>query len=138
MATHSKKVDPSLGGGTHQVFTNDTSVTGAVTFATGDYIDFMASLGRPATKLLIYLNGDVDITIGLNTLLVRNTIDADYLNATISMTEGVGNTNPFRLFGSSGGFLSWELPLGIPIKNLKIVAYSGVASSTVNVTFMAF
>jgi hypothetical protein len=138
MATHSKRVDRSLGTGIHQVFTNDTSVTGAVTFATGDYIDFEASLGRPARKLLIYLNGAVDVTLLLNPTVTRSKLNESAADDSVTITEGALSVNGFRLFASAGGFLTWEAPDGFPIKNLKLVAYSGAASSSTNLTFMAF
>lgn len=65
MATHFKTVDPALRGGMYQAFSNDTSLTDAVVIATGDYIDFQSCFGRPAKKLVIMINGAVDVYSGV-------------------------------------------------------------------------
>jgi hypothetical protein len=138
MATHFKRVDPALRGGMYQAFSNDTSLTGAVTFATGDYIDFQQSLERPAKKLLIMINGAVDVTLIFNNTFTISKFQETEADETVTVAEDSAGVNPIRLFGSASGFISFEMPEGFQIKNLKIVAYSGVASPTTNITFLGY
>jgi hypothetical protein len=138
MATHSRKVDPALSSGMYQVFTNDTSITGAVTFATGDYIDFLVTLNRPARHVHIMLKGAVDVTLLFNTRLVQSKFKESEANETITMPESMGNIVPFRIFAAAGEEAFFETPEGFMLTDLKLVAYSGVASASTNLTIIAF
>jgi hypothetical protein len=138
MATHFKRVDPAIKSGMYQAFSNDTSLTGAVTFATGDYIDFEKSLNRPAKKLGILINGAVDVTLIFNNTFSTSKFQESEADETVTITEGAASINSIRLFGAASGFFFFETPEGFPIRNLKIVAYSGVASSTTNITFIGY
>lgn len=138
MATHSKKVDTALRGGMYQAFSNDTSLTDAVTFATGDYIDFQESLGRPAKKIILYINGAVDVTLKFNSTFTISKHEETEADSTVTMPEDMAGVNSFRFFSAAGEFFTFETPEGFQIKNLKIVAYSGVASSSTNLTFIAY
>lgn len=137
MATHSKKVDKNVPG-MYQVFSNDTSLSDAVTFATGDYVDFFASLGRPARKVTFILQGAVDITFKFNVTFTATRKEEYVADTEVSMTEGTANINSMRLFGGAGDFITFETPDGFAIKNMKIVAYSGAPSGTTNLTIVGY
>lgn len=138
MPTHSKKVDVKLFL-PYQAFTNDTSVTNAVTFADGDYIDFTACLGRPAKNVMIILNGVASVTLQFNTRMKasqRNLTEAD---TSITTSEDVVGTNPIRLFTDTAGeSATFTFPSEFGIDIIKIIDWTGTASATANVTFIGF
>lgn len=136
MATHSKKVDPSLPL-PYQAFTNDTGVTGAVTFADGDYIDFTACLGRPAKSVKFILHGTVDITIQFNTRLKIGKLQTEEPEETITMPEANTMVNPIRIFNTTG-VREFELPEAFAIDIIKIVDYTGTASASNNLTVIGY
>lgn len=139
MATHSKKVDVSVGL-PYQVFTNDTSVTltGAVVFADGDYIDFTASLGRPAKSVMIILNGIVDIVLQFNVRLKASKPNLTEADSAITMPEAMAMVNPIRLFSGAGESSTFTFPSEFGIDILKIVDYTGTASAVNNLTIIGF
>lgn len=137
MAVHYKKVDPAMRF-PYQIFSNDTSLSDAVTFADGDYIDFEASLGRPAKQVRIVLTGIVDITLKFNTKLKVSKFQESQVDSTIEITEGVNNTNSLRLFSETGEQLEWNLPPEFPIQNIKIEDYTGTASADDNLTIIGY
>jgi hypothetical protein len=138
MATHSKRVDPALKGGMYQVFSNDTSLTDAVVFATGDYIDFEACLGRPTRKLVLLINGAMDVTIKFNPVFSVSRHEETQANTTVTVAEDAANTNGIRFFAASGDFITFDTPEGFQVKNLKIVALTGTADASNNITFIGY
>ena len=137
MATHSKKVS-KLVSSPYQVFTNDTSVAGAVTFATGDYIDFLATLGRAAKYTHIILKGAIDVTLLFNTKIIATKFQEEQADTSVDMPEAVGNINSFRIFSAAGEEVVFETPEGWGLSDIKLVAYSGVASASTNLTVIGF
>lgn len=137
MATHSKRVDRNVPG-IYQVFSNDTSLSDAVTFATGDYIDFFASLGRAARKVTFVLQGAVDVTFRFNVTFTATKGEEYVADTEITMTEATANVNSMRLFGGAGDFITFETPEGFTIKNMKLVAYSGAPDASNNLTIIGF
>lgn len=136
MATHSKKVSKQIQS-MYQVFTNDTSATGAVTFATGDYIDFKASLGRAARNVKIKLEGTVVVELLFNTVARTSSFNESEANTTITMPEDTVNLNCLRLF-SSGTQVQFDLPADFNVENIKLVSYSGAPSGTQSLTIIGF
>lgn len=135
MATHSKRVDPKAVG-LMQVFSNDTSLSDAYTFAADDYIDFTASLGRPAAKVIIIVRGTFDITFSINPIVKAKIYNRSGADTDVDI-DGVSGINQLRLSSSSGSE-TFEFPEGYPIDMIKITALTGTASSSNNVTIIGF
>lgn len=135
MATHSKKVSKNIKN-MYQVFTNDTSASGAVTFATGDYIDFKGSLGRAARGVQIILKGTVAVELQFNTQAVKMQHNLEEADTSVTMPEEQNGTNTLRLFTTTQYLFT--CPAEFPVENIKLVAYSGVASGTQNLTIIGF
>ena len=138
MPTHSKRVDPGLRQGMHQIFSNDTSLSDAVTFATGDYIDFQVSLGRPARKVTLILKGAVDVTVKFNTKLTANKFNESVADTSVTVTEDATSVNSMRIFSAASEEAVFETPDGLSVTDIKLVAYSGAASATTNLTILGF
>lgn len=137
MATHTKKIDPSVKN-RYQVFTNDTSLSDEVVFASGDYIDFVGSLGRPAKKVKIILNGIVSVVLQFNTIVKLSKHNESSADDTIELTEGINGTNTFRLFSIVNGRVEFECPAEFLVENIKIVTYTGTAGAADNLTIIGF
>lgn len=138
MATHNTRIDRSMGPQAHQVFTNNTGVTGAVTFATGDYIDFKEALGRPAKRVQIILVGAVSVQLKFNTRLTLSKHEETQANTTVEVTEGVSGQGTLPLVCVASDMRIFETPEGFPVDNIKIVSYTGVAAADLNLTIIGF
>lgn len=137
MATHSKLVDPS-NSGIMQIFSNDTSLSDAYTFANGDYIDIESSLKRAGKKVLIIVRGTMDVTFSINPTFTIPKFNESQANDSIEVSENLTGINQLRLSSTGTGTESFEFPIEFPIRKLKITAYSGTASSANNITIIAF
>jgi len=129
MATHLKKIDPSVNPKI-LVFTDNAS-SGGVTFSSGDYIAVQESLGRSGSGMKVIIRGTAVVELLLNATLKNIKFNEEEADTTIGYAESLAKINSFILVAGQYDF-------DFPISKIKIVAYSGGGSSSNNTTFIVY
>lgn len=131
MATIRKPVKSITVGSRIQVFSHHgtlSSMPDAATWAAGDIIDVIGSLGKPANKCKVIMRGNIEMTIKLN----NNTkiqVPSKNDNETPSTIDDIeSGTENIRLLNSSGTQV-FDFD-GFGITDIHIVEVGGTLSTT--------
>lgn len=131
MATIRKPVKSITVGSRIQVFAHHDTLSAmpdAATWAAGDIIDVIGSLGKPANKCKVIMRGNIEITIKLNNN-TRIQVPSRNENETPSTIEDIeSGTENIRLFNSSGTQI-FDFD-GFGITNIHIVAVGAPTTSS--------